>query len=117
MANNEKKEPDIFSGNSSEEEKLPGEEYKPKPIIINGEYYDGFEPPEIYGDSGGEQTVVGGKKLNKEEIDEIYSDLFWKEKEQSEEVRKKMAGEIKEHFKKGEKLEREIEKNLKKLKL
>jgi len=54
--------------------KLPGGEYKPKPIEINGVLYDGFHPPKEIQRPDGTVAYIGGRKLDR---DQVYAERFW----------------------------------------
>src|SRR3989344_5799569 len=50
---------------------LPGKEYKPRPIRINGIDYDPFSPPKLFINPDGSTEYRGGRKLNSETTREL----------------------------------------------
>ena len=53
---------------------LSGGEYKPRPIEIDGEFYDSIHPPKLFRAPDGRELYIGGEKLDK---DEVYAERFW----------------------------------------
>ena len=55
----------------------PGGEYKPKPLEIGGVFYDGLYPPKIIRRPDGSEVPIGGQRLDKDQVDQIYAERFW----------------------------------------
>ena len=62
------------SEQESQTTRLPGGEYKPRPIEIDGEFYDSLHPPKLFRGLDGKEVYVGGEKLDK---NDVYAERFW----------------------------------------
>lgn len=55
----------------------PGGPLQERPVEINGIFYDPLNPPKKIRNSDGTEGYIGGRKLEQEEIDDIYAARYW----------------------------------------